>query len=171
MARMTDQQINVRRAAGEADASSCASIMAATDPWKRLGRGYDDTFRLVTDPQVEVSVAVTPEEEVVGLVIIRMIPVFKGYISAIAVHENWRGRGIGTMLLEYAEQRIFRESPNVFLCCSSFNHDAMRLYLRLGYQKIGEMKDFIAAGSGEVLMRKTIGPISTFKPMTGRSGR
>ena len=126
---MSDQQIQVRRAAGEADASSCASIMASTDPWKTLGRKYDDTFRMISDAGAEVFVAVTPDEEVVGLVQIRMIPVFKGYIAALAVHEAWRNQGIGTMLLEFAEERIFRESPNVFLCCSSFNHDAMRLYL------------------------------------------
>jgi ribosomal protein S18 acetylase RimI-like enzyme len=165
---MDDTQVNIRRAMGEADASSCASIMAATDPWKRLGRSYDDTFRIVTDPSVEVFVAVTPEEEVAGLVAIRMMPVFKGYIAALAVHERWRNHGIGTVLLEFAEQRIFRESPNVFLCCSSFNHDAMRLYLRLGYQRIGEIKDFIVPGAGEVLLRKTIGPVSAFRPMTGR---
>src|SRR5688500_11176335 len=105
---MTDSQVHIRRAAGEADASSCASIMAGTDPWKRLGRSYDDTFRIVTDPTVEAFVAVTPDEEVAGMVIIRMMPVFKGYIAALAVHENFRNRGIGTMLLEFAEERIFR---------------------------------------------------------------
>jgi ribosomal protein S18 acetylase RimI-like enzyme len=168
---MSDLQVHIRRAGGEADAASCASIMAASEPWKTLGRGYDHTFRVVTDPQAELFVAATPEEEVVGLVQIRMMPVFKGYIAALAVEESHRGRGIGTMLLEYAEERIFRESPNVFLCCSSFNHDAMRLYHRLGYQRIGEIKDFIIAGAGEVLMRKTIGPASTFRPMGTRSQR
>jgi ribosomal protein S18 acetylase RimI-like enzyme len=168
---MTDAQVHIRRAVGEADASSCASIMAATDPWKRLGRSYDDTFRIVTDAGVEAFIAVTADEEVTGVVVIRMMPVFKGYIAALTVHENWRNNGIGTMLLEFAEQRIFRESPNVFLCCSTFNHDAMRLYLRLGYQRIGEIKDFIIPGAGEVLLRKTIGPLTTFRPMTGRPPR
>jgi [ribosomal protein S18]-alanine N-acetyltransferase len=165
---MTDEQIHIRRAMGEADAASCAAIMSSTDPWKRLGRNYDDTFQIVTEPGAEVSVAIAGEEEVVGLVLLRMIPVFKGYIQAMAVHDAWRNRGIGTMLLEYAEERIFRESPNVFLCCSSFNHDAMRLYHRLGYQRVGDIKDFIIPGASEILLRKTIGPISTFRPMGGR---
>src|SRR5215213_11631372 len=104
---MSHEQIHIRRAAGEADASSCAAIMAGTDPWKRLGRGYDDTYRMVTEPGAEASVAVAGEmEEIVGLVVIRMMPVLKGYVQSIAVHDAWRGRGIGTMLLEYAEERI-----------------------------------------------------------------
>jgi ribosomal protein S18 acetylase RimI-like enzyme len=168
---MSEHQAHIRRAVGEADASSAASIMAGTDPWKRLGRRYDDTFRIVTDPGSEVFVAVTADEEVVGLVLIRMMPVFKGYIQAIAVHDQHRNRGIGTMLLEFAEERIFRESPNVFLFCSSFNHDAMRLYHRLGYERIGEIKDFVIAGAGEILLRKTIGPLTTFKPTASRGNR
>jgi ribosomal protein S18 acetylase RimI-like enzyme len=75
------------------------------------------------------------------------------------------------MLLEFAEERIFRESPNVFLFCSSFNHDAMRLYHRLGYERIGEIKDFVIAGAGEILLRKTIGPLTTFKPTASRGNR
>jgi len=168
---MPDHPVHIRRAVGESDASSAASIMAATDPWKRLGRRYDDTFRIVTEPGAEVFVAVTADEEVEGLVLIRMMPVFKGYIQAIAVHESARNQGIGTMLLEFAEERIFRESPNVFLCCSSFNHDAMRLYHRLGYQRIGEIKDFVIAGAGEILMRKTIGPMATFQSTAGTKPR
>jgi len=168
---MTEHQVHIRRAHGESDASSAASIMAATDPWKRLGRRYDDTFRIVTDPGAEVFVAVTPDEEVVGLIVIRMMPVFKGYIQAVAVHDAWRNRGIGTMLVEFAEERIFRESPNVFLCCSSFNYDAMRLYHRLGYERIGEIRDFIVAGAGEILLRKTIGPMTTFKSTAERRVR
>lgn len=168
---MSDHPVHIRRAVGESDASSAASIMSGTDPWKRLGRRYDDTFRIVSDPAAEVFVAVTADEEVVGLVVIRMLPVFKGYIQAIAVHDAWRNQGIGTMLLEFAEERIFRESPNVFLCCSSFNHDAMRLYHRLGYERIGEIKDFIIAGAGELLLRKTIGPITTFKSTASRGNR
>jgi len=57
-----------------------------------------------------------------------------------------------------------RNSPNCFLCVSSFNTNAQRLYARLGYQRIGELTDFIIPGAGEILMRKTLGPKATFAP-------
>jgi len=66
---------------------------------------------------------------------------------------------LGRQLIAFAEERIFRESPNVFLCVSSFNSDARRLYERLGYELIGELRDYLVRGSSELLMRKTIGPL------------
>ncbi|MDQ3427572.1 MAG: GNAT family N-acetyltransferase, partial [Gemmatimonadota bacterium] len=74
-----------------------------------------------------------------------------------------RGRGLGTFLVRWAEARIFRESPNVFLCVSSFNVNARRLYQRLGYSVVGELTDFLVEGYSEILMRKTMGPWSSFR--------
>ena len=70
-----------------------------------------------------------------------------------------RGQGLGTRLVEFAEKRIFRDTPNVFLCVSSFNPRARALYERLGYERIGELKNYLIDGASELLMRKTIGPI------------
>ena len=81
----------------------------------------------------------------------------------ILVHPDRRGRGLGSKLVEFAEQRIRRESPNVFLCVSSFNHGARRLYARLGYQTIGELTDYIVPGHSEILLRKTLGPLTGYK--------
>ena len=46
----------------------------------------------------------------------------------------------------FAEQRIWRDHQNVFLCVSSFNHAARRFYQRLGYQQVGELSDFLVSG-------------------------
>ena len=70
----------------------------------------------------------------------------------------------GTQLVEFAEQQIFRESPNVFLCVSAFNARARQFYARLGYESIGELKDYVVAGQSEILMRKTIGPRNGYQP-------
>jgi len=58
----------------------------------------------------------------------------------------------------FAEERILRQSPNVFLCVSSFNHRAKTFYKLLGYQRVGELPDFLVQGQVEILMRKTRGP-------------
>jgi ribosomal protein S18 acetylase RimI-like enzyme len=80
-------------------------------------------------------------------------------VRAICVAPGLRRHGWGARLLAFAEERIFREAPNVFLCVSSFNLDAQRFYARLGYEPVGELRDYLVAGLGEILMRKTRGPI------------
>jgi ribosomal protein S18 acetylase RimI-like enzyme len=64
--------------------------------------------------------------------------------------------------MDFAEKRVFRDSPNIFLCVSSFNEGARRLYERLGYTPVGELEDYLVAGHAEILMRKTIGPLEGF---------
>ena len=53
---------------------------------------------------------------------------------------------------------------NVFICVSSFNPRARNLYESVGYEVVGELKDYIVAGHSEILLRKTIGPLVGFKP-------
>ncbi len=84
---------------------------------------------------------------------------FTGYIKRICIHPDWSGKGIGTKLMRFAEDRIFSVKPNVFLCVSSFNLKAKELYLKLGYEVIGEIKDYIVSGYSEIVLRKTKGPI------------
>jgi ribosomal protein S18 acetylase RimI-like enzyme len=117
---------------------------------------------MLTDPLREVYVAALADE-VVGFTIFRTDGVFVGYIQTVGVMPEWREKGIGTRLIRFAERRLFKQFPNVFLCVSSFNPGAMRLYRRLGYDVIGELKDFIVPGHSEVLMRKSIGPWTEFR--------
>jgi ribosomal protein S18 acetylase RimI-like enzyme len=156
--------IEIRRMNGQAEAWTCADIMASTDPWVTLSRTRDSTFVTVNSPEGETYVAATPAGEIAALVSIAMrVPLIRGYIVALAVRADYRNRGLGTRLLAFAEERIFRDSPNVFMCVSSFNTDAQRLYQRLGYTQIGEIADFVIPGASEFLLRKTKGPWSQFK--------
>jgi len=52
---------------------------------------------------------------------------------------------------------------NIFTRVSSFNKRAQDLYRRLGYRAVGGLKDYIVAGRSEILLRKTIGPLSEFR--------
>ena len=53
---------------------------------------------------------------------------FRGYIQTVLVLPGLRNRGIGRGLIRFAERRVLSASPNVFLCVSSFNRGAQRLY-------------------------------------------
>ena len=144
------------------DARACAAMMASSDPWHVLGRAYDDCLRAVTDPTCETYVA-REKDAVRGFIIINMRGAFTGYIRSVCVAADARGGGLGSRLIAFAEERIFRDTPNVFLCVASFNTRARALYERLGYETVGELKDYIVRGHSEILMRKTIGPLKAFR--------
>jgi ribosomal protein S18 acetylase RimI-like enzyme len=147
----------------EAEAGACARLMAESEPWLTLGRGYESALELIADRLKEVYVA-RLGGKLAGHVVVNMQGPFAGYIQALVVAPEWRGRGIGARLLGFAEERIFRDSPNVFLCVSGFNRRAQQFYARLGYERIGELKDYVIAGESEILMRKSIGPKTGFRP-------
>ena len=112
----------------------------------------------------EVYVAKSEDGTLKGFVVLQMQGTFRGYLQTIAVAPDARGTGLGTALLHFAEDRTFRVSPNVFLCVSDFNTGALRLYERMGYERIGEIPDFLVSGRAEMLLRKTISPLTDFRP-------
>lgn len=150
--------LEITRLATDAEAEACARLMAESEPWLTLGRSYQASLGIVRDPNREVYIA-RDEEGVAGFLILCMTGAFIGYIQTIAIQPDRRGQGLGTRLIDFAERRILAEAPNVFMCVSSFNRDARRLYERLGYHVVGELTDYIVQGHSEILLRKTTGPL------------
>jgi [ribosomal protein S18]-alanine N-acetyltransferase len=151
-------RLEMTRLAGEVDAKWCAHLMATSEPWLTLGRGLEASLRVVSDPDRETWIARRAGRRV-GFITLNLKGAFVGYVQSIAVAEEARGQGVGSAILHFAEERIFREHANVFLCVSSFNDGARRLYERLGYRVVGVLEAFLVAGHDEILMRKTRGPI------------
>jgi ribosomal-protein-alanine N-acetyltransferase len=159
MARL--MTLSIDRLESEADAQACARMMASSEPWVTLGRTYGASLSIVQDPTREVYIA-RDDQGLAGFLIVCMTGAFVGYIQTICIHPDRRGQGLGSTLVQFAEQRILAESPNVFMCVSSFNRDARRLYERLGYRVVGELTDYIVEGHSEILLRKTVGPLLRF---------
>lgn len=157
---------SIVRLSSDAEARACARMMADSEPWVTLGRSFESALAIIQDPTREVFVLRDEGQEIGGFLILCMVGAFVGYIQTICVHPERRGEGLGTKLVEFAEERILGRFPNVFMCVSSFNHDARRLYERLGYRLVGELTDYIVAGYSEYLLRKTVGPL-TSDPMAG----
>ena len=139
-----------------------AAIICNSEPWITLKRNYEQCLEAFNGDYKEIYVT-TEKNELLGFIIMQMKGTFKGYIQTIAVAANARGKGIGTALIDFAEKRITAISPNVFICVSSFNKKAQDLYIKLGYEKVGVLKDFIVKGYDEILLRKTSGPIGSYK--------
>lgn len=159
---MDSPDVEIRRLENTGEAEACARMMAESEPWRTLGRDYEASLEMVSDPSREVYLALMGEE-IVGFVVIVMTGAFIGYVQSIYTAPEWRSRGIGSRLMSFVEDRIFREAPNVFICVSDFNEGAQRLYQRLDYEVVGELKNYLVSGKSEVLMRKTIAPLAEFK--------
>ena len=150
------------RAEDRARAEECAQLMVTSEPWITLQRSLDSAMAALQDPGKEVY-AVLDGENVAAFIILEMRGPIAGYIQTVYVRPDQRGHGLGAALIGWAEQRIARESPNVFLCVSSFNVAARRLYERLGYQVVGNLAGFVVRGHDELLLRKTRGPWAEFR--------
>jgi len=162
MEKQKGTDVRIRRLFDIEEAETCARMMTTSEPWITLRRGYEQSLRQTTDPLKECYVA-TSRDVIAGFTILNMKGAFVGYIQTVCVAPEWRNRGIGSRLIDFAEKRIFTEAPNVFMCVSSFNTRVRELYKKLGYEIIGELKDYIISGESEILMRKSIAPLTEFK--------
>lgn len=140
----------------------CAAMMAKSDPWITMEIGYDQCLKAFEGSSKEIWV-VEIDKEIAGFVILQLCGTFKGYIQTICVDAAYRGRGIGTKLLQFCEERILKISPNIFICVSSFNNGAIRLYKEFGFKLVGELDNFVKDGFTELLFRKTVGPMMGYQ--------
>lgn len=151
----------IRAIEGEDEVKQCAELMVSSEPWITLGRTFEQATKIMSSPTREVYVALV-DGEIAGFIVLVMRGLFIGFVQSLAVRSELRGKGIGTALMGFAERRIFEDSPNVFLAVSSFNMRAQKFYRRLGYEAVGELRDLLIRDEAEILMRKTIGPLSEF---------
>ena len=150
--------VDIRPFASAAEAQWAARTMAESEPWITLGTGYERSLAFFSNESRERYLAQVSGEPA-GFLVVTMQGAFVGYVQLLGVAAKFRGQGVGRALIEFAERRVFRETPNVFICVSDFNAQARGFYAKLGYQTVGELKDFVVAGHAEILLRKTMGPI------------
>jgi [ribosomal protein S18]-alanine N-acetyltransferase len=136
----------------------CAEMMAKSDPWITLGMDLEACKKAFEGDCKEIY-GLYKNDEILGFVILQMCGTFKGYIQTLCVTEVHRGEGLGKYILDFSEKRVREISPNIFICVSSFNSGALKLYKSFGFEEIGELSNFVKEGFNEILLRKTFGPI------------
>jgi len=159
-----DIAVTIERIKTQDEIEFCARLRASSDPWLTLQRDYDDAIRSLTAQDHEVYVAKS-DENLIGFAVVSVTGVLIGFLLTLCIVPDYQRFGIGAKLLAYSEERIFEESPNVFLMVSSFNTGAQAFYEKHGYRKVGELEDYIIRGYSEFLMRKSIGPRNEFYKM------
>jgi ribosomal protein S18 acetylase RimI-like enzyme len=143
--------------ATDSDRHWSARLMAESDPWRRLGHGYGECLTACQPHHDTVLFIARDGDKPCGFALLRERGVVGSpYLASIGVDEAYRGRGIGSRLLAHAEAHFQPRARHMFLCVSSFNHDARRLYERLGYARVGELPDYIIDGASEILMHKRL---------------
>lgn len=128
--------------------------MAGSEPWTTLGRGLESCRAACARPELELWVA-RRQPEPLGFVLVHPRGVAGSpYVASIAVAPAARGAGIGRRLLAHVEERFRPQARHLFLCVSSFNDGARRLYEREGFAVVGVLEDYVIDGASEVLMHK-----------------
>lgn len=77
------------------------------------------------------------------------------YLHLIMVHEDYRSKGYGSVLMKYYEDEFYQNSRKLFLLVGNFNTEAIKLYERLGYIICGEIEGFYIPGENEIIMVKS----------------
>jgi [ribosomal protein S18]-alanine N-acetyltransferase len=153
--------LEIQQTSDESTLDDCAKMMSLSEPWITLQRDLETCREAMRGDYKEVYMA-TYENKLHGFIVLQMAGVLKGYIQSICVSPAARNLGVGTALITFAEKRIFTVSPNVFMLVSTFNEKAANLYFRLGFEKVGILKNFVVDGLDEFVLRKTIGPLNSF---------
>ena len=143
-------------AADELDRDRASVLLARSEPWITLGITADQCKITCHDPEFLLYMAYT-DHKPSGIIILDPRGVAGSpYMKSIAVYPEFRGQGIGSDLLAFAEDLFKEKARHMFLCVSSFNQRAKKFYETHGYQVIGEFKDYIVEGKSEILMHKRI---------------
>jgi ribosomal-protein-alanine N-acetyltransferase len=157
----TEDQFIIIQTTDTKKIAACAMMMAATDPWITYEMDYDQCLKAFDGACKEIYV-LENENGIAGFAILQICGTFKGYIQSLCISEIHRNKGMGKKLLQFCEGRILKISPNIFICVSSFNEGAIKLYYEFGFKLIGELNDFLKEGFSELLLRKTFGPTAGY---------
>jgi [ribosomal protein S18]-alanine N-acetyltransferase len=152
------------------EAGACAEMLVTTEPWLTLQLTFERAVARLMDARHEIY-AVRDDAGVAAFIVLDMHGLLAGYIQTVCVRSDRRGEGLGSALIRWAEDRIFRDSPNVFICVSSFNPNARRLYERLEFEQVGVLRAFGVAEHDELLFRKTRGSWAEFNSRRMQSQR
>lgn len=148
---------NIRISVAEEKEKDLAAILfSSSEPWTTLGITFEKCSRNCNNPELSLYIAHV-EGRMAGALLIDPCGVAGSpYIKSIAVNREYRGEGIGTRLLSFAEDLFKKDSRFLFICVSSFNTGARKLYEKCGFSVVGELKDYIIEGASEILMHKRL---------------
>lgn len=131
---------------------------------KTLPEHYSDYFYYeILDEFPETFLVANLNEDVVGYIMCKVEYGFsnlkrlglarKGHIVSVAVLEEHRGKGLGTKLIQLAEDEMKAKSAKeCYLEVRVSNQDAVDLYQKLGFKVTGKLDAYYRDGEPAYLM-------------------
>lgn len=106
----------------------------------------------------EIYVAVNNDLDCLGFIWFNLGGMFDKYpyLHMVAVKEEYRGIGIGKILIRFFEDAVRPDNSKVFLVVADFNPRAKKLYESLGYRQAGVIPGLYKEGVIETLMMKDL---------------
>ena len=132
--------------------------LAAIDPWARAGYTGERLASFFAQSEHAVSrYRMMLSGSLTGVLVVRHNWLHGPYLHFIGLLPQFHGQGIGGIVLAWFEAEARRASRrNLWLCVSSYNVAARRLYERHGFRLAAELDDLVIDGFDELLMRKRL---------------
>lgn len=145
-----------------AEAARFGTELAMIDPWRRYGTAAAAITGLLqptADGGIRLTACTSAAGDPVGVMVIRQPWLAGPYMQFLAILPTAQGRGFGGALLDWFEAEARSAgSGNLWICATAFNHGAIRLYERAGFERAAALDSLIKPGIDEVLMRKRLRP-------------
>lgn len=148
----------------------CASLMLAANPWDKLYFTREQCEKDLRNPMLRLDAAVDGDTIVGFLASMEHGIGFEPMIEYLCVDADWRNKGVGTQLISHFENTLFPNADNLYMFVSDINPNAIRLYVRLGYQQIAALPNFNLVSQTEFLHRKFRRPKQEANMLAATSG-
>ncbi len=138
-------------------ALAAAKLLSISEPWVSLKFSITGLANYLTrDDAALRRYVISVDDKLVGVICVRH-PWLRGpYIELLGLFPNYRGKGLGKQVLAWAETEARRESRNLWVVASSFNHQALNFYQSLGFYPIGPIQGLVTPEHDEILLRKCL---------------
>ena len=150
MSQATGEAVRIRDMT-RADLGAVMAIERAsfTMPWRAT------TFEsLLTRSDADLIAAVAEEDRLVGYAVVWTV-VDQAELGNVAVHEEWRKRGVGRMLVDAALERArARAAEECFLEVRESNRNAQSLYEKAGFRSIGRRRRYYSNPTEDALVMR-----------------
>ena len=127
------------RYAEDSDLPQVMAIEQLTSPYPWSDQLFDESLNKL--------LVITQQQEIIGYAVVAMVAQ-QAELHLIAIHPKAQSQGYGQLILALIIESMPSSIESFFLEVRVSNCRAIRLYQRLGFEQIGERKDYYRNGMG-----------------------
>ena len=127
------------RYAKDSDLTEVKAIEQLTSPYPWSDQLFDESINKL--------LVITQKQDIIGYAVVALVAQ-QAELHLIAIHPKAQSQGYGQLLLALIIESMPASIESFFLEVRVSNCRAIRLYQRLGFEQIGERKDYYRNGMG-----------------------